>query len=58
VSRQHFGREFTNVAGPAEKVYDMVAACRRGSPDARVDGIIAAPVEDDGAPGFRMLPTV
>jgi hypothetical protein len=36
----------------------MVAACRRGSPDARVDGIIATPVEDDGAPGFRMLPTI
>ncbi len=45
-------------AGPAEKVDDMVAACRRGSPLARVDGIIAAPVEDDGAPGFRGLPTV
>ncbi len=45
-------------AGPAEKVDDMVAACRRGPPLARVDGIIAAPVEDDGAPGFRGLPTV
>ena len=45
-------------AGPADKVDDMVAACRRGPPHARVDGIIAAPVDDDGAPGFRSLPTV
>ncbi len=44
--------------GPAEKVDDMLAACRRGPPLARVDGIIAAPVEDDGAAGFRMLPTI
>ena len=45
-------------AGPAEKVDDMLAACRRGPPHARVERIIAAPVEDDGAPGFRSLPTV
>ncbi len=58
MSRRRFGRELAKVAGPADKVDDMVAACRRGPPLARVDGIIAAPVEDDGAPGFHALPTV
>ena len=58
MSRRHFGRELTKVAGPAEMVDDMVAACRRGPPLARVDGIIAAPVEDDGAPGVHALPSV
>ncbi len=58
MSRQQFGRELTKVAGTAEKVDDMLAAYRRGPPLARVDGIVAAPVEDDGAPGFRSLATV
>lgn len=58
MSRRHFGREPTKVAGPAEMVDDTVAACRRGPALARVDGVIAALVEDDEAPGFRMLPTI
>ena len=45
-------------AGPADRIDDMIAACRRGPPLARVDGIIAAVVEDDGEPGFRALPSV
>ena len=45
-------------AGPADRVDDMIAACRRGPPLARVDGIIAAPVDDDGEPGFRALPSI
>ena len=43
--------------GPAARVEEMVAACRRGPPLARVDGLLQAPVEDDGMPGFRKLPT-
>ena len=43
--------------GPAAAVDDMVEACRRGPPHARVQGLIAAPAEDDGEPGFRQLPT-
>ncbi|MFI4986103.1 MAG: acylphosphatase [Alphaproteobacteria bacterium] len=43
--------------GPGTQVDAMVEACRRGPRHARVDGMIAAPVEDDGAPGFRLLPT-
>jgi len=45
-------------AGPADSIDDMIAACRRGPPLARVDGIIAAVVEDDGEPGFRALSTI
>ena len=58
MNRQHFGRDVIKLAGPAEKVDDMLAACRRVPPHAGVERIIAAPVEDDGAPGFRMLPTI
>ncbi|MFI5023428.1 MAG: acylphosphatase [Alphaproteobacteria bacterium] len=45
-------------AGAASLVDEMVEACRRGPPHARVHGLIAAAVEDDGMPGFRQLPTV
>jgi acylphosphatase len=45
-------------AGPAEQVDAMVEACRRGPPHARVDGLAASPVEDDGGPGFETLPTI
>lgn len=46
------------LCGPAARVDEMVTLCRRGPPLARVQGIIAAAVEDDGEPGFRSLPTV
>jgi acylphosphatase len=45
-------------SGPGAQVNDMVEACKRGPPNARVQGLIAAEVEDDGAPGFRQLPTL
>jgi len=44
-------------AGAASLVDEMDEACRRGPPLARVAGLIQAPVEDDGEPGFRQLPT-
>ena len=44
-------------AGAASLVDAMVEACRRGPPLARVQGLIAAAVEDDGMSGFRQLPT-
>jgi len=44
-------------AGDAENVDDMVAACRRGPPAARVDNVGVHPAEDPGG-GFRLLPTV
>ena len=44
-------------SGPTAKVEAMVEACRRGPPLARVAGLIQAPVEDDGEPGFHQLPT-
>lgn len=45
-------------SGPTDKVNEMVEACKKGPPHARVVGIIAAKVQDDGEPGFRQLPTV
>ncbi|HLI13272.1 MAG TPA: acylphosphatase [Alphaproteobacteria bacterium] len=45
-------------AGVLDQVDAMVEACRRGPPLARVEGLISAPVEDDGEPGFRTLPTI
>ena len=45
------------LAGPAAAVDDMIAACRKGPPAARVAGIIAADVADNDPPGFRQLPT-
>src|ERR1700733_6403059 len=44
--------------GPAEQVDAMIAACRKGPRAARVDGLLAAEVADEGEPGFRQLPTV
>lgn len=45
-------------SGPPDKVNEMVESCKKGPPHARVAGIIAAEVEDDGEPGFRQLPTM
>jgi acylphosphatase len=58
VRNRRDGSVEAQLAGPAGKIDDMVAACRRGPPHARVERIIAAPAEDDGEPGFRTLPTV
>ncbi|MGC2780089.1 MAG: acylphosphatase [Bradyrhizobium sp.] len=51
-------------AGPADDVADMVAACRKGPPAARVDDVIAAPATADQialcrrGEAFSVLPTV
>lgn len=45
-------------SGPAGQVDDMLAACRRGPPAARVEGIrIDTAVAPPSSPGFRQLPT-
>jgi acylphosphatase len=44
-------------AGPQATVEAMIEACRSGPPSARVDSVQRFPAEDDGAPGFRQLPT-
>ena len=38
-------------------VADMIAACRRGPPAARVGAVSERPAEDDGSPDFRQRPT-
>lgn len=43
--------------GPEEVVRDMIAACWKGPPAARVEDIEEHSARDDGAPGFRQLPT-
>lgn len=45
------------VIGPAARVTEMVAACRRGPPAARVSAVDERPAADDGSPGFRQRPT-
>ena len=44
-------------AGDAAMVDDMVAACRKGPPAARVIDVAEFPHEDPVDPGFRHLPT-
>ena len=43
--------------GPAGLVADMVEACRKGPPLARVDALAEEPAEDDGRTAFVQLPT-
>ncbi|MGH6662482.1 MAG: acylphosphatase [Rhodospirillales bacterium] len=44
-------------AGEAAQVDDMVRACRRGPPAARVDTVGVHTAEDPGGQGFMHLPT-
>ena len=44
-------------AGPAARVDDMVAACRRGPPAAEVADVSVTQSADDPGTGFRKLPT-
>ena len=44
-------------AGPAAAVDEMIAACRRGPPAARVAEVAATPADEAPPPGFRQLPT-
>lgn len=43
--------------GPEARVSEMVTACRRGPPAARVSAVIERPAEDDGSPAFYHRPT-
>lgn len=43
--------------GPAARVAEMIEACRRGPPAARVAAVAERPAADDGSPDFRQLPT-
>lgn len=43
--------------GPAAAVADMIEACRRGPPAARVSGVAERQAADDGSAGFRQRPT-
>jgi acylphosphatase len=45
-------------AGPGEAVDDMLAACRKGPPAAKVTGVTTEPAQDVVAKGFRLMPTV
>jgi acylphosphatase len=44
-------------SGSAEAVSDMIEACRRGPPAARVDAVTQEPAEPPSAPGFHQLHT-
>ena len=44
-------------AGDAARVDDMVEACRRGPPTARVLRVEVGPYEEEVEPGFRSLST-
>ena len=45
-------------AGPEPAVRDMLAACRKGPPAARVTSVTEEPASQPGAPGFVQRPTV
>ena len=45
-------------SGPAKVVEDMVAACRKGPPAARVTAVRLEPAEAPGETGFHQAPTV
>ena len=44
--------------GPAERVDEMIAACRDGPPAARVDDIEQEPAQGIAGSGFAQKPTV
>ncbi len=46
------------LAGAHDDVEAMIRLCRQGPPLARVDALERHDAVDDGAPGFRQLPTV
>ncbi len=43
--------------GGQAPVAEMIEACRRGPPAARVSAVVERPVADDGSSGFRQRPT-
>jgi len=43
--------------GTETRVADMIEACRRGPPAARVSAVIERPAADDGSLEFFQLPT-
>lgn len=43
--------------GAETPVAEMIEACRRGPPAARVSAVIERAAADDGSPGFRQRPT-
>ena len=43
--------------GAEETIKSMIEACRRGPPDARVNGIEEFAAEDDGSAGFTQRET-
>jgi acylphosphatase len=43
--------------GPDGAVAEMIEACRRGPPAARVRGVVERPAQDDGSQGFRQRAT-
>lgn len=46
------------VVGPEDQVREMIDACWRGPPLARVENVGQSPGEDDGEAGFRQLPSL
>lgn len=44
-------------SGPERQVEDMIQACWKGPPSARVDGIERRAFGEEVAPGFHTLPT-
>lgn len=45
-------------AGPADKVEELIARCRRGSPASRVDTVIVEEISGTEVEGFTERPTL
>ncbi|KKC25783.1 acylphosphatase [Sphingomonas sp. SRS2] len=57
VRNRHDGSVEAVVAGPAEKVEDLIARCHRGSPPSRVDEVIVEDTPGIVDAGFSQKPT-
>lgn len=58
VRNRHDGSVEAVAAGPADKVEELVARCRRGSPPSRVDAVHVEETPGIVARGFVQKPTV
>jgi acylphosphatase len=58
VRNRHDGSVEAVAAGPADKVEELIARCRRGSPASQVEAVIVEDTPGIVGPGFSQKPTV
>lgn len=58
VRNRHDGSVEAVAAGPADKVEELIARCRRGSPASKVEAVTVEDMPGTVDPGFRQKPTL